>query len=1181
MLLSVFLLLSIAPERIFAGHRTSDYYSVIEELEFEVDATVVSAWDSFANLEFHVTNTGTDIIHNWYLTFDLRYDIEGVWGAAVYESDNEGVYTIKNAGWNQDIVPGAAICFGMTVSFRKGQSVNELPSFYLLNTKEIEVDPNRYTLTYHEYSNWESGFNGRILLINNSSDPIEDWSLSAYANRRIDEVAGADFCSSEIGITIMNNGASQNIEPHASVNLTVVGKGQNYTNKFEIWESKLKSVSCAFGLSIDTDSNGIADYSEFINNYQESQIVSPTPNPSPTPDPDVDSDDDGIPDYYERKIGTNPNSKDSDNDRIEDGIEVLLGYNPLSEDSNSDGISDAQEDQDEDGLSLEEELEQGTFPWSKDSDSDGILDGDELNKYISNPLEPDSDGDGITDGDEVKIGTNPTNTDSDENGVPDSQERFLQTREELLSNEQRPVITKVEVTLEGTGCLDTEMTIRDMYGIDTYSSELVGLIGVPVNIDYEGSFDEATITFHYDEDLLLTANQNIPDSIPVREGYKTNPASLGIFYLDESTGMFIDCEATVDTINHTITCTTTHFSEYEVVDKELWFYCWSSLKYSGELRPSHEGYQAIDYVLEIPYIESMTESDIREMNAIATKIIDNMKDGDRMVVRGYNTGGIYTYEYSIDKALLKSQVLHWPWNDGENWVGYQYGPQDQIDTDLSGMEIFNIAYSTNYHNKDNEIVIIAFHNSKDINCEFYSTDHRTRQEMTAYIFTLSSGDPSTESLNWLNHVAGGGVIDCEGKTAEDIYQEFVELYEKRQGKDEELGEKNALTGDGLWDIYESQGMLGGNGQFYYSDSLLKDSDLDGLTDDAEMGKVITVEVTNEGELYVDGELVQKSTTSFPNITWTRYKRFIEYGTGLWTLYLAKSDPLLTDTDEDYYSDAIDPSPKKSNIWTMGLGGIYDPSEDDKRFVGVYNHPGSGSSNPSYGGNQDWFGIVNKDSDDQYICTSGCGLISFSDVYSYLFVGAQKYDFPDYYDFVRNNLTLYGTAATPFGVFYGSMCQALEDLCDETGLDIDVYPHSINTNNPDLDLEAIVYMLRRLRPVIMSLCIDDDYALNYYEFSTSVTSSGKTLGDSNCGFILTSDAASQHYYTVTGVIFDDIADEAYLRVSNGGREQYIIFSEYIELVRDHRLLSQGPLTGTNYSSLMFRGWDFGNIIIVIT
>ena len=52
-----------------------------------------------------------------------------------------------------------------------------------------------------------------------------------------------------------------------------------------------------------------------------------------------------------------------------------------------------------------------------------------------------------------------------------------------------------------------------VHGIDTYSSELVGLIGVPVNIDYEGSFDEATITFHYDEDLLLTANQNIPDSI--------------------------------------------------------------------------------------------------------------------------------------------------------------------------------------------------------------------------------------------------------------------------------------------------------------------------------------------------------------------------------------------------------------------------------------------------------------------------------------------------------------------------------------------------------------------------------------------------------------------------------------------------------------------------------------------
>ena len=76
------------------------------------------------------------------------------------------------------------------------------------------------------------------------------------------------------------------------------------------------------------------------------------------------------------------------------------------------------------------------------------------------------------------------------------------------------------------------------------------------------------------------------------------------------------------------------------------------------MRPSHEGYKGIDYVLEIPYVDSMTESDIREMNAIATRIIDNMQDGDRMVIRGYNTGGIYTYDYSDDKDLLKSQVIN-------------------------------------------------------------------------------------------------------------------------------------------------------------------------------------------------------------------------------------------------------------------------------------------------------------------------------------------------------------------------------------------------------------------------------------------------------------------------------------------------------------------------------------------
>jgi len=56
---------------------------------------------------------------------------------------------------------------------------------------------------------------------------------------------------------------------------------------------------------------------------------------------DVDSDDDGLSDYEEGLLGTNPHSKDTDGDGVSDWDEVNEGSNPLTAlDSDSDGIPD-------------------------------------------------------------------------------------------------------------------------------------------------------------------------------------------------------------------------------------------------------------------------------------------------------------------------------------------------------------------------------------------------------------------------------------------------------------------------------------------------------------------------------------------------------------------------------------------------------------------------------------------------------------------------------------------------------------------------------------------------------------------------------------------------------------------------------------------------------------------------
>ncbi len=85
-------------------------------------------------------------------------------------------------------------------------------------------------------------------------------------------------------------------------------------------------------------------------------------------------------------------------------------------------VSDlGQLDDDNDGLSTNEEIALGTDPAIADTDGDGLLDGDEVNTHGSDPLLADTDGDGMPDDYEVLQGYNPvvndSSVDSDGDGV--------------------------------------------------------------------------------------------------------------------------------------------------------------------------------------------------------------------------------------------------------------------------------------------------------------------------------------------------------------------------------------------------------------------------------------------------------------------------------------------------------------------------------------------------------------------------------------------------------------------------------------------------------------------------------------------------------------------------------------------------------------------------------------------
>ncbi|MCB9647810.1 MAG: DUF4215 domain-containing protein [Deltaproteobacteria bacterium] len=149
--------------------------------------------------------------------------------------------------------------------------------------------------------------------------------------------------------------------------------------------------------------------------------------PSTCTDQTADTDGDGLPDYVERALGTDPLDSDTDGDGLSDGQE-LAGGDPRALDPGVD-----------------------TDPLDADTDDDGLADGAE-GPLGTDPLDPDTDGDRLLDGVEVGQGpvpagvsdglmipyrgtaqgflpdadpastTDPTVADTDLGGVPDGDE---------------------------------------------------------------------------------------------------------------------------------------------------------------------------------------------------------------------------------------------------------------------------------------------------------------------------------------------------------------------------------------------------------------------------------------------------------------------------------------------------------------------------------------------------------------------------------------------------------------------------------------------------------------------------------------------------------------------------------------------------------------------------------------
>jgi len=142
----------------------------------------------------------------------------------------------------------------------------------------------------------------------------------------------------------------------------------------------------------DTDGDGLQDGAE-VNTYSSDPFLE-------------DSDSDGLTDGQEvNDFNTDPTLADTDSDGMSDLYEIDNSLDPLIDDSGADP--------DGDGLTNIEEQTSSTNPNNADTDLDELNDGEEVNVYLTNPLEADTDGGGDPDGFEVSNGSDPLNPNDD------------------------------------------------------------------------------------------------------------------------------------------------------------------------------------------------------------------------------------------------------------------------------------------------------------------------------------------------------------------------------------------------------------------------------------------------------------------------------------------------------------------------------------------------------------------------------------------------------------------------------------------------------------------------------------------------------------------------------------------------------------------------------------------------
>lgn len=188
---------------------------------YKAKYTLFSSWNSGSNFQIELENTGNTKIENWSILVEYQDEINNIWNAQITSHEN-GVYTIKNDGWNQDVEVGQTVSFGMSASSAftaVPASITLLDNYRSVVTEGVIVD-------YSINNNWGNGCTGSIDISNLTDKTIEDWTVEFdCANSEINFWDGILISHDGNHYEVHNAGYNSAIAPGQSVSVGFLVNG--------------------------------------------------------------------------------------------------------------------------------------------------------------------------------------------------------------------------------------------------------------------------------------------------------------------------------------------------------------------------------------------------------------------------------------------------------------------------------------------------------------------------------------------------------------------------------------------------------------------------------------------------------------------------------------------------------------------------------------------------------------------------------------------------------------------------------------------------------------------------------------------------------------------------------------------------------------------------------------------